>query len=64
MENAKLQVYFHNELKKGLHNLEEFNRRSPMELNNALLGLYARNLYHEVFPFSMLIKYFQPLFNY
>ncbi|XP_031365537.1 neprilysin-3-like isoform X2 [Apis dorsata] len=47
-EKVKVQVYFYNELAKGLKILEEFEKTDPMTLYNALLALYARNLYHEL----------------
>lgn len=45
---VRVQIYFYNALDQGLKSLEEFKAEDPMQLNNALLGLYARNLYHEV----------------
>ncbi|XP_003707770.2 endothelin-converting enzyme 1 [Megachile rotundata] len=45
---VRVQVYFYNVLDQGLKSLEEFKAEDPMQLNNALLGLYARNLYHEL----------------
>lgn len=45
---VRVQVYFYDALDQGLKSLEEFKAEDPMQLNNALLGLYARNLYHEV----------------
>ncbi|KAL2715998.1 neprilysin-2-like isoform X4 [Vespula squamosa] len=46
--DAKFQVYFYEELIKGLQNLEAFWKRRPMLFHNAVLGLYAQKLYHEV----------------
>jgi len=43
-----IQVYFYIELIKGLHNLEEYAKKDPMGLNNAIMALYAHKLYHEV----------------
>ncbi|XP_076648540.1 neprilysin isoform X2 [Halictus rubicundus] len=43
-----VQVYFYDALIKGLKNLEEFGSKSPIELNNALLGLYAQTLYQQL----------------
>jgi len=43
-----IQVYFYDELTKGLHNLEEYAKKDPMGLNNAIMALYANRLYHEV----------------
>ncbi|XP_034175923.2 endothelin-converting enzyme homolog [Osmia lignaria lignaria] len=45
---ARVQVYFYDALAQGLKSLEKFKNEDPMQLNNALLGLYARNLYHEL----------------
>ncbi|KAK1116663.1 hypothetical protein K0M31_018204 [Melipona bicolor] len=45
---TKVQVYFYDALEKGLRSLEKFGQENPMLLHNALLGLYARNLYQEL----------------
>lgn len=53
---AKVQVYFYDVLAKGLKNLEE-HRQMPGKailLHNALLGLYAYDLYHQVCWFSLI----------
>ncbi|XP_043510483.1 endothelin-converting enzyme 1-like [Frieseomelitta varia] len=46
--NTKVQVYFYDALDKGLKSLEKFGQENSMLLHNALLGLYARNLYQEL----------------
>ncbi|XP_047346235.1 neprilysin-2-like isoform X2 [Vespa velutina] len=46
--NAKFQVYFYEELVKGLQNLEAFWKNEPMYFHNAILSLYAQRLYHEL----------------
>lgn len=43
-----IQVYFHAALIKGLRRLEEYAKNDSMGLNNAIMGLYAHRLYHEV----------------
>lgn len=48
MTNETMQVYFHAALIKGLRRLEEYAKKDPMGLNNAIMGLYAHKLYHEV----------------
>ncbi|XP_053997931.1 neprilysin-1-like [Hylaeus anthracinus] len=48
LPNAYVQVYFYDALIKGLKNLAEFEARDAAQLNNALLGLYAHNLYHKL----------------
>ncbi|XP_029164653.1 endothelin-converting enzyme 2-like [Nylanderia fulva] len=45
---ANIQVYFYTELIKGLRRLEEFSKEDPIGLNNAIIGLYAHKLYHEL----------------
>ncbi|KMQ97773.1 endothelin-converting enzyme 2 [Lasius niger] len=45
---ANIQVYFHAALIKGLRRLEEFGKEDPIGLNNAIIGLYAHKLYHEL----------------
>lgn len=45
---ANIQVYFYTTLIKGLLKLEEFSKEDPIGLNNAIIGLYAHKLYHEV----------------
>ncbi|XP_072763378.1 endothelin-converting enzyme 2 [Anoplolepis gracilipes] len=45
---ANIQVYFHTSLIKGLRRLEKFSKEDPVGLNNAILGLYAHQLYHEL----------------
>lgn len=45
---ANIQVYFHSALIKGLQVLEKFSKVDPVGLNNAIIGLYAHKLYHEV----------------
>lgn len=52
---VRVQVYFYDALAQGLKSLEEFKDEDPMQLNNALLGLYARNLYHEVHSSSYIV---------
>ncbi|KAG8042528.1 hypothetical protein G9C98_005162 [Cotesia typhae] len=44
----KIQIYFKENLFRVLNTLEQFSRMHLRELNNALLGLYARNLYNEL----------------
>lgn len=44
--NTELQVYFEDQLIRALKSLEKFHEL--YELNNALLGLYAKNLYEQV----------------
>ncbi|KZC13002.1 Endothelin-converting enzyme 1, partial [Dufourea novaeangliae] len=46
--DATVQVYFYNDLYKGLQNLQEFEARDPMQFNNALLGLWT----HYAMPFQ------------
>ncbi|XP_046815217.1 neprilysin-2-like isoform X3 [Vespa crabro] len=46
--NAKFQVYFYEELVKGLQNLETFWKNEPMYFHNAILSLYAQKLYHDL----------------
>ncbi|XP_035736197.1 neprilysin-2-like isoform X3 [Vespa mandarinia] len=46
--NTKFQVYFYEELVKGLQNLEAFWKNEPMYFHNAILSLYAQKLYHEL----------------
>ncbi|KAK0162961.1 hypothetical protein PV327_006685 [Microctonus hyperodae] len=43
--NTELQVYFKDQLIRALKSLEKFHEL--YELNNALLGLYAKNLYEQ-----------------
>ncbi|KAK0094331.1 hypothetical protein PV326_011226 [Microctonus aethiopoides] len=43
--NTELQVYFEDQLIRALKSLEKFHEL--YELNNALLGLYAKNLYEQ-----------------
>ncbi|CAK9799137.1 Endothelin-converting enzyme homolog [Anthophora quadrimaculata] len=45
---TKAQVYFYDALAAGLKSLDDLWETEPMLLHNALLGLYARNLYHEL----------------
>ncbi|XP_017878530.1 endothelin-converting enzyme homolog [Ceratina calcarata] len=48
--DAKVQVYFYEVLAEGLKNLKEdkaIGPHYPMLLYNALLGLYAHDLYHQ-----------------
>lgn len=45
---ANIQVYFYSALVKGLQTLEKFSKEDPVGLNNAIIGLYAYKLYHEV----------------
>ncbi|KAH0554081.1 neprilysin-like [Cotesia glomerata] len=44
----KIQIYFKDNLFRILNILEQFSTMHLRELNNALLGLYARNLYNEL----------------
>ncbi|XP_008552498.3 neprilysin-1 [Microplitis demolitor] len=44
----ELQIYFKNNIFNALNTLENFGKTHLRELNNALLGLYARNLYIEL----------------
>ncbi|KAF7409722.1 hypothetical protein HZH68_004103 [Vespula germanica] len=46
--DAKFQVYFYEELVEGLQNLELFWKKKPIHFYNAVLGLYAQKLYHEL----------------
>ncbi|KAG7207561.1 hypothetical protein KM043_009186 [Ampulex compressa] len=46
--DGELQIYFYDELIKGLNSLDEFRQSNEMQLNNALLGLYARYFYKEL----------------
>lgn len=46
--SENIQVYFHAALVKGLRKLEEYAKEDPIGLNNAIMGLYAHRLYHEV----------------
>ncbi|KAI4502030.1 hypothetical protein M0802_002712 [Mischocyttarus mexicanus] len=46
--NAKFQVYFYEDMKKGLHNLETFRKDSPKDFHNAVLALYAQKLYQDL----------------
>lgn len=59
---ANIQVYFHAALIKGLRRLEEFGKEDPIGLNNAIIGLYAHKLYHEVIN-DILHKLFYNLLN-
>ncbi|KAM0728001.1 Endothelin-converting enzyme 2 [Formica fusca] len=45
---ANIQIYFYTALIKGLRELEKFSKEDPAGLNNAILGLYAHNLYQEL----------------
>ncbi|CAK9828523.1 nep-2 [Anthophora retusa] len=45
---TRAQVYFYDALAAGLKSLDVLWETEPMLLHNALLGLYARNLYHEL----------------
>ncbi|CAK9814996.1 nep-2 [Anthophora plagiata] len=45
---TRAQVYFYDALAAGLKSLDNLWETEPMLLHNALLGLYARNLYHEL----------------
>ncbi|XP_025268661.1 neprilysin-2-like isoform X1 [Camponotus floridanus] len=45
---ANIQVYFHSALVKGLQILEKFSKEDPVGLKNAIIGLYAHKLYHEL----------------
>ncbi|CAG5095794.1 Similar to nep-1: Neprilysin-1 (Caenorhabditis elegans), partial [Cotesia congregata] len=44
----KIQIYFKDNLFRILNTLEQFSTMHLRELNNAILGLYARNLYNEL----------------
>ncbi|XP_076243957.1 endothelin-converting enzyme homolog [Calliopsis andreniformis] len=46
--DTHVQVYFYDALVQGLKSLEGVREKSPMQLNNALLGLYAHDLYREL----------------
>nr|XP_031850227.1 neprilysin-1-like [Nomia melanderi] len=46
--NATIEIHFFNALNKGFKNLETFGSENPMELNNALLGLYAQQIYQQM----------------
>lgn len=48
-----MQVYVYDALAKGLETLDNFSKRDPMLLHNALLGLYARDLYQDVCSLSL-----------
>lgn len=58
---ANIQIYFHSALVKGLQILEKFSKEDPVGLNNAIIGLYAHKLYHEVI--NILCKLFYILVN-
>ncbi|XP_076634122.1 endothelin-converting enzyme 1 isoform X2 [Colletes latitarsis] len=45
---VNVQVYFYDALVQGLKNLEAFEAKDAIGLNNALLGLYAHDVYHKV----------------
>lgn len=47
-----VQVYVYDALAKGLETLDNFSKRDPMLLHNALLGLYARDLHQDVCSLS------------
>lgn len=51
--SENIQVYFHAALVKGLRRLEEYAKEDPMGLNNAIMGLYAHKLYHEVIMYML-----------
>ncbi|XP_076634121.1 endothelin-converting enzyme 1 isoform X1 [Colletes latitarsis] len=44
---VNVQVYFYDALVQGLKNLEAFEAKDAIGLNNALLGLYAHDVYHK-----------------
>ncbi|XP_012058483.1 PREDICTED: endothelin-converting enzyme 1-like [Atta cephalotes] len=46
--NEIIQVYFHAALTKGLRKLEKYAKKNSMNLNNAIMALYANKLYHEM----------------
>ncbi|EGI59230.1 PREDICTED: membrane metallo-endopeptidase-like 1 [Acromyrmex echinatior] len=46
--NEIIQVYFHAALTKGLRKLEKYAKKNSMNLNNAIMALYANKLYHEL----------------
>ncbi|XP_033342806.2 endothelin-converting enzyme 1 isoform X1 [Megalopta genalis] len=46
--DVRVQVYFYDALTKGLEDLDRFGSEQPMELNNALLGLYAQAIYQQL----------------
>ncbi|XP_078046576.1 neprilysin-2 [Augochlora pura] len=46
--DVRVQVYFYDALTKGLNDLYQFSLQKPMELNNALLGLYAQAIYQQL----------------
>ncbi|KYN15849.1 PREDICTED: membrane metallo-endopeptidase-like 1 [Trachymyrmex cornetzi] len=46
--NEIIQVYFHAALTKGLRKLEKYAEKNSMNLNNAIMALYANKLYHEL----------------
>ncbi|XP_077262705.1 endothelin-converting enzyme 2 isoform X1 [Temnothorax americanus] len=46
--SESIQVYFYTALTKGLRKLEEYAKKDPMGLNNAIMGLYAHRLYREL----------------
>ncbi|XP_011877725.1 PREDICTED: endothelin-converting enzyme 1-like [Vollenhovia emeryi] len=48
ISSENVQVYFHTALTKGLRRLEEYSKEDPMGFNNAIMGLYAHRLYHEL----------------
>lgn len=54
----ELQIYFKNNIFNALNTLENFGKTHLRELNNALLGLYARNLYIEVNIYTYFIILF------
>lgn len=60
-ESATIEIHFFNALNKGFKSLEEFGSKRPMELNNALLGLYAQQIYQQVNGniFARSIMHFQ-----
>ncbi|KAK2580040.1 hypothetical protein KPH14_012326 [Odynerus spinipes] len=48
LHDANMQVYFYDQLVKGLQHLENFWKEKPIDFHNAVLGLYAQKLYHEL----------------
>ncbi|KAL0104924.1 hypothetical protein PUN28_016520 [Cardiocondyla obscurior] len=46
-DKSFIQVYFYDAFTKGLRKLEQYAKKDPMGLNNAIMGLYAHKLYHE-----------------
>ncbi|XP_043490073.1 neprilysin-2-like isoform X2 [Polistes fuscatus] len=45
---VKFQVYFYEQMIQGLQNLETFRKKEPKGFHNAVLGLYAHQLYQDL----------------